>query len=170
MTAMGVVALLLTVWAQSPAELMRRESALGTTGKLQDPASVESRGRDIALPERVAPSTETSVVPVAEAPSVAVPPEPAPDDADMDARLAQLHYCRASVAGERKVATQRVRAGGLVLRWTVERDGTVSNTDVVALRSTDAELLACIKREMADWRFAPSLDPAPRRLATQFRP
>lgn len=67
--------------------------------------------------------------------------------------LDRLRVCRAEVASRQRVAVDGVPVGSLELRFTVAADGTVGNSDVVALTPTDPAVLECVQRRMADWRF-----------------
>jgi hypothetical protein len=70
-------------------------------------------------------------------------------------RLEELRRCRGEVAIERRVKPGAVAAGGVLLRWIVERDGLVQDAEVVATAPTDPDVMGCVHRKLAAWQITP---------------
>jgi hypothetical protein len=79
---------------------------------------------------------------------------------EVSQRFGELEACRNKVARQGKVAVEDVRAGLVVLRWTILPTGRISGTAVYQQRETELPLLRCIQARMESWRFTPpSSDP-----------
>jgi hypothetical protein len=85
-------------------------------------------------------------------------------DSNMGDRVTDLLACRLDIAVQRRVPVAGVVAGEVLLRWTVRPDGAVDDPDLVALRATDPEVLACIKHKVTGWSFVRARGDAPVRL------
>jgi hypothetical protein len=68
-------------------------------------------------------------------------------------RFVTIDDCRVEVARTHQVLPNTVTAVTLLLRWTIERDGTTSGTDVVATNAVDMAVMDCAKRAMSRWTF-----------------
>jgi hypothetical protein len=127
-------------------DLMRED--LKATGEFRQPTALGQDDPGIrpatapAEPERALPPPPDQEVPAA---AVATPLGP---------RANELRACRAEVASQRRVRESKVTAGSVLLRWTVQADGTVADAEVVALSDTDPSLLDCVKRRLSTWAFA----------------
>src|SRR4051794_36395660 len=89
-------------------------------------------------------------------------------DADLGWRAKQLRACRTEVAAARRVCESNVSPGPVLLRWTVPADGTVRDTEVVALADTDPAVVECIERKMSGWTFPRRPETAPVHLEYQL--
>jgi hypothetical protein len=68
-------------------------------------------------------------------------------------RFATIDDCRVEVARSHQVLPTAVTAVTLLLRWTIERDGTTSGTEVVATSAVDMAVMDCAKQVMSQWTF-----------------
>jgi hypothetical protein len=76
-------------------------------------------------------------------------------DREIAERFTQIADCRVEVARARQVTPALITADTLLLRWTIERDGSTTSTDVVATAPVDLAIMDCAKRVMSQWRFTP---------------
>jgi hypothetical protein len=135
--------------APQPAELMREE--LKATGEFRQPSGLEDEATRIrpataaTEPERVAPAPPPSSEDAVQA---------TPVNVSLGQRANELRACRAEVASDRRVGESNVTAGSVMVRWTVRADGSVAQSEVVALSDTDPALLGCVKRRLGTWTFA----------------
>jgi hypothetical protein len=140
-------------------EVGKSEASLQTTGQFLLPGSVDQLGSAIRPADSVPPTTTDSER------SVATRGEPSQVsdelaspvmalDSNMSARVNELLACRMEIAVDRRTPVSRVLAGTLLLRWTVRPEGAVADSEVVALKDTDPDVLACVKRKMNAWTFA----------------
>jgi hypothetical protein len=74
-------------------------------------------------------------------------------DREIAERFVTIDDCRVEVARSHQVLPTAVTAVTLLLRWTIERDGTTSATDVVATSAVDMAVMDCAKRVMSRWTF-----------------
>ena len=74
-------------------------------------------------------------------------------DREIAERFVTIDDCRVEVARSHQVLPTAVTAVTLLLRWTIERDGTTSGTDVVATNAVDMAVMDCAKRVMSRWTF-----------------
>jgi len=74
-------------------------------------------------------------------------------DREITERFAQIANCRVEVARAKQVTPPQIVADTLLLRWTIERDGSTAATDVVATAPVDLAVMDCAKRVMSQWRF-----------------
>jgi hypothetical protein len=141
--------------APQPAELMRTE--LKATGEFRQPSGLGDEAT------RIRPAT------AAPQPERAAPAPPSGSDdaqgravnAPLGQRANELRACRADVASDRRVSESNVTAGSVMVRWTVRADGSVADSEVVALSDTDPALLGCVKRRLGTWTFARPVAGAP---------
>ena len=68
-------------------------------------------------------------------------------------RFVTIDDCRVEVARSHQVLPTAVTAVTLLLRWTIDRDGTTSATDVVATSAVDMAVMDCAKQAMSRWTF-----------------
>jgi hypothetical protein len=61
--------------------------------------------------------------------------------------------CRVDVARAKQVMPAQIVADKLLLRWTIEPDGSTGATDVVAIQPVDLGIMDCAKRVMSQWTF-----------------
>jgi hypothetical protein len=57
------------------------------------------------------------------------------------------------VARAKQVIPAQIVADKLLLRWTIEPDGSTAATDVVAIQPVDLGIMDCAKRAMSQWTF-----------------
>lgn len=74
-------------------------------------------------------------------------------DREIAERFTQIANCRVEVARAKQVTPPEIVADTLLLRWTVERDGSTGSTDVVATAPVDIGVMDCAKRVMSQWKF-----------------
>lgn len=74
-------------------------------------------------------------------------------DREVSDRFAQIAGCRVEVARAKQVKPPEVVADQLLLRWTIEPDGSTTATDVVAIAPVDLGVMDCAKRVMSQWKF-----------------
>jgi TonB family protein len=67
---------------------------------------------------------------------------------------APVSACRVEVARRRQVTPDKVAAGTVVVRFTVEENGRVRDAEAVSQSGTDLEVAACAKRVLSEWLFA----------------
>jgi hypothetical protein len=139
-------------------EVGKSEASLQTTGQFRSPGSVEQIGSAIRPADRVPPTSngDERTVAARGEPNDVTEELAAPVmalDSNMSARVNDLLACRLEIAVDRKTPVSRVLAGSLLLRWTVRPEGLVTDPEVVALKDTDPEVLACVKRKMSAWVF-----------------
>jgi len=83
-------------------------------------------------------------------------------------RREELRGCRGVVAVQRKLPPRRIDAGRIELRFALQPDGGVAGLEVVALSPTDPDVLSCVKRKVAGWRFPAGDSPGPRPVTEQL--
>jgi len=153
----------------SPQQMARKEWSLEKAGQLRDPVTaVDDNAAPIAEPnpfedraaeKRVAVPTQTPP-PVARA----VPTEVLALDTNMPARISDVLACRLEIATDRRVRLEKVAAGTVLLRWTIQPSGGVSDAEAVARKRTDPEVLSCARRKMEAWVFIHGPGDEPRRI------
>jgi hypothetical protein len=74
-------------------------------------------------------------------------------DREVTDHFTQIAGCRVEVARAKQVKPPDVIADQLLLRWTIEPDGSTAATDVVAIAPVDLGVMDCAKRVMSQWRF-----------------
>src|SRR5436309_4882301 len=62
--------------------------------------------------------------------------------------------CRVEVARAKQVKPPQVVADQLLLRWTIDADGSISSTEIVAIAPVDMGVMDCAKRVMSQWTFS----------------
>lgn len=106
-------------------------------------------------------NSEKSIKPVAA--DIADAPPPRPPEGTIDSgRLAEeiqanfetLENCRVDVARAKRVELSKVVADQILLRWTIEPNGSAYGTEVVAATPIDLELMDCVKAAMSRWAFS----------------
>ena len=160
-------------WAQAPAEPRREQAPIvelserlrapGSTGKWKE-VDVDRGGSRITtvprlkLDERAVPASYVGAsVPAADEP-------PRVDwrrlQGEVSQRFGDLEACRNKIARQEKVAVEDLRAGLVVLRWTILPSGKTSGSVVYQQRETELALLRCVRARMDAWQFTPaSSDP-----------
>ena len=48
----------------------------------------------------------------------------------------------------------QVVADQILLRWTIEPDGSIGPTEIVAIAPVDLAIMDCAKRVMSQWTFS----------------
>jgi hypothetical protein len=92
-------------------------------------------------------------------------------DREIAERFVTIDNCRVEVARSHQVLPTAVTAVTLLLRWTIERDGTTSGTEVVATNAVDMAVMDCAKQEMSRWTFTkPRGGPVSIERAFTFKP
>ena len=142
----------------APQQMARKEWSLDKAGQVREPAgepddhatpiSEPNPFEDRAAEKRVA-------VPAPTPPPVArsVPAEVLALDTNMPTRISEVLACRLQIATDRRVKLERVAAGTVLLRWTVQPGGGVTDAETVARKKTDPEVLSCARRKMEEWVF-----------------
>jgi hypothetical protein len=151
---------------QLPEELARDELRHDKTAAVRTPAEPEDRSTAILPPVsfqgEATRETPSALPPAAPAPvATRVPPEMLALDGTVAARVNELRDCRREIAINRRVSPGDVAAGRLLLRWTIQPGGDVSDAEVVAEQRTDPDVLSCARRMMSGWVFvrAPGGEP-----------
>jgi hypothetical protein len=139
--------------------------------RLMDGPSLRETGRIAVAPapapmnlienEEAAPKTSPKETRAAS--SIEIAPAAAPSgvinqrvlDREIAERFTQIADCRVEVARAKQVTPPQITADTLLLRWTIERDGSTTSTDVVATAPVDLAVMDCAKRVMSQWRFTP---------------
>ena len=79
---------------------------------------------------------------------------------EVSQRFGDLEACRNKIARQEKVAVEDLRAGLVVLRWTILPSGRTAQSVVYQQRETELALVKCIRARMDAWQFTPaSSDP-----------
>lgn len=136
--------------AQEDKAAAAQPSPPAATSEVQDP-SLGASGFDIA-PAKVGREAER------EAPAqraAAAEPAAAPDGAFAD-KLSNLWRCRYQVAMEQRKAPKDVQAGRMLVRFDVDRSGSVVEPTVVALEPAAPEVLTCVTRDIQGWQMSPA--------------
>jgi outer membrane biosynthesis protein TonB len=122
------------------------------------------------LPARPEPKVAASQAPhVAPAPPPPAKVKPSPAlEQQITARLHELNGCRVEVARDKHVPAPQIRAGAVVLRWTIGRDGTVSGVEVVEKTPVDPAVLECTQQAITKWTF-PLPDNGPLPIERHYR-
>jgi len=74
-------------------------------------------------------------------------------DREVAAHFADVAGCRVEVARAKQLKPAEIVADTLLLRWIIERDGSIGSTDVVAIQPVDLDVMDCAKRVMSQWTF-----------------
>jgi hypothetical protein len=160
--------------AQLPEDLARAELSVDRTGTLQTPTDPDERSASIAPPvpvdERPVRETPAAVAPPAPAPvATAVPADLLALNGTVSARVNELRACRREIATSRHVSPGDVAADRLLLRWTIQPGGEVTDTEVVAEKQTDPDVLSCAKRMMLGWVFVRAPGGEPLRIEQELQ-
>jgi hypothetical protein len=75
-------------------------------------------------------------------------------DREVAARFADIGSCRVDVARAKQIKPPQVVADQILLRWTIDTDGSVSATEIVAIAPVDLGIMDCAKRAMSQWTFS----------------
>lgn len=155
----------------APKKLLTGPS-LSETGKIS-PAKLEGDPTPKAVPPAPKlPARPEPKVAASEGPPVAPPPAKAKAstvlEQQINARIHELNGCRVQVARDKHVPAPQVRAGAVVLRWTIGRDGTVSGVEVVEKTPVDPAVLECAQQAITKWTF-PVPDNGPLPIERHYR-
>ena len=66
----------------------------------------------------------------------------------------EIAACRVEVARAKQIKPPEVVADQILLRWTIERDGSIGSTEIVAVTPVDLGIMDCAKRVMSQWTFS----------------
>ena len=156
-------------------QMSRQEWSLDRAGQVREPRG-EVDDHSAPIPEanpmtsqkREQPASMPQPPPLPVARSV--PSDVLALDTNMPARISDLLACRMEIALDRRVKLEHVKAGIVLLRWTVQPGGGVSRAETVAQRKTDPEVLSCVRRKMEAWIFirAPGGEPLPIQQTLKF--
>jgi len=119
------------------------------------PSSIRPAPKAAARPEPPVAASPGGAA-AAPAPSAEPPRIPVPravQDA-VTVRLRELNACRVEVARDKHRSPRDVRAGTLLVRWTIGLDGSVSGAEVVAMTPVDPAIMECAQQTIARWKFA----------------
>jgi len=104
-------------------------------------------------------SKEKSITPAAS--SIAVAParphgvmDPRVLDREIGEHFGDIAGCRVEVARTKQVKPPQIVADQILLRWTIDTDGSISSTEVVAIAPVDMGVMDCAKRAMSQWTFS----------------
>jgi hypothetical protein len=155
--------------AQTTTDLARKELRPDKTGTVLTPTAPDDHGGAIVPPvsfeNQPRPETAAAITPVAPTPvATGVPPEVLALDGTVAARVNELRDCRREIASNRRVSVADVEASRLLLRWTIQPGGEVSDPEVVAEQKTDPDVLSCAKRMMSGWVFVRAPGGGPLRI------
>jgi len=148
-----------------PQQMADQEGSLQKAGELKEIEPVDEHAAAIARPAPLGEASAEKPVEVPPPPPVpvarGVPAEVLALDTTMPARVSELLACRLEIATDRRVRLQDVAASRVLMRWTVQPGGGVTDAETVAQRKTDPEVLSCVRRKMEAWLFirAPGGEP-----------
>ena len=152
----------------APQQMARKEWSLEKAGQVQQPADVDRLSAPIAEPEpfedRAAETRVAGPVPAPVPAAGSVPAEVLALDTTMPARISEVLACRLEIATDRRVRVERVAAGTVLLRWTLQPGGGVTEAEAVAQSRTDPDILFCARRKMESWVFIHGPGDAPLRV------
>lgn len=141
----------------SPERLMAGPS-LHETGRIAVSPAMPTSAIENAGQTPVSP-TEKSITRAASTINVApVGPHGVIDQRVLDREVAD-HFadiggCRVEVARTKQIKPPQVVADQLLLRWTIEPDGSIGATEIVAIAPVDLAIMDCAKRVMSQWTFS----------------
>lgn len=75
-------------------------------------------------------------------------------DREVADHFTEIAGCRVEVARAKQIKPPQVVADQLLLRWTIDRDGAISATEIVAIAPVDLAIMDCAKRVMSQWTFS----------------
>jgi hypothetical protein len=75
-------------------------------------------------------------------------------DREVADHFADIAGCRVEVARSKQIKPPQVVADQLLLRWTIDPDGSTSGTEIVAIAPVDLAIMDCAKRAMSQWTFS----------------
>jgi hypothetical protein len=167
MWQLGKVSLGLLTWlavtsagaqTTSPEQMARKEWSLDKAGEVREPVDeVDDHATPIPAPapldDREAEKPVSIPAPAPPPVARAVPAEVLALDTNMPTRISEVLACRLEIATDRRVQVNKVPAGTVLLRWTVQPGGGVTGAETVARRKTDPEVLSCARRKMEAWVF-----------------
>ena len=159
--------------ALAPKQMQSGPSLL-ETGKVS-PAKLEGdRPAKGVAPARKLPARPEPKVAASDTPTASPAPPPAKValppalQQQIAARLRELNGCRVQVARDKHVPPAQVRAGAVVLRWTIGPDGKVSGVEVVEQTPVDPAVLECTQQAITKWTF-PVPDNGPLPIERHYR-
>lgn len=136
--------------------------SLSETGKI-GPSKLEGKPPPTSIrpaPKLARPEPPVTTIPSGPGASPAASAQPAKIPVPravqeaVTVRLRELNACRIDVAREKHRAPKDLRAGTLLLRWTIGLDGSVSGAEVVAMTPVDPAIMECARQTIAKWKFA----------------
>jgi len=150
--------------------------SLSATGKV---GTSKLEGKPATTSIRPAPKMARPEPPVAAHPGGGEPPATAPPppakipvpravQEEVTVRLRELNACRIEVARDKHRSPKEVRAGTLLVRWTIGLDGSVSGAEVVAMTPVDPAIMECARQTIAKWKF-PAPDKGPLAIERRHR-
>lgn len=141
----------------SPEQMSRQEGSLNKAGQLRETTGVDERAAPIVVPnpfeDRAVEKRVAVPAPAPPPPPRSVPSEVLALDTNMPARISEVLACRMEIATDRRVRVEKVAAGTVLLRWTIQPGGGVTGAETVALKKTDPDVLSCASRKMGSWVF-----------------
>ena len=75
-------------------------------------------------------------------------------DREVADHFADIGGCRVEVARAKQIKPPQVVADQILLRWTIEPDGSIGATEIVAIAPVDLAIMDCAKRVMSQWTFS----------------
>jgi len=75
-------------------------------------------------------------------------------DREVADHFADIGGCRVEVARTKQIKPPQVVADQILLRWTIEPDGSTGATEIVAIAPVDLGIMDCAKRVMSQWTFS----------------
>jgi len=75
-------------------------------------------------------------------------------DREVADHFADIGDCRVEVARTKQIKPPQVVADQILLRWTIETDGSIGATEIVAIAPVDLAIMDCAKRVMSQWTFS----------------
>ena len=141
----------------SPGRLMAGPS-LHETGRIavspvMPTSAIETAGDTPVSPKEKSIARAASTIDV-----VPVRPHGVIDQRVLDREVAD-HFtdiggCRVEVARAKQIKPPQVVADQILLRWTIEPDGSIGATEIVAIAPVDLAIMDCAKRVMSQWTFS----------------
>lgn len=75
-------------------------------------------------------------------------------DREVAAHFADIAGCRVEVARAKQIKPPQVVADQILVRWTIDTDGSISGSEIVAIAPVDLGIMDCTKRAMSQWTFS----------------
>jgi hypothetical protein len=151
-----IVAMATPVEAKPPTKAPTVDAEMRRTGQVGTP-DLHGERTSIRRPDSLGQRTEAKVrfVPSAPADKTTARTKLSEDTALSaqygQAFVAEVEKCRFRVARRVHTTPANISAGTIIVRWTLEPSGNVSDVTATATTSTDEEVTACARSVVAGW-------------------